>query len=151
MKLRILTITLSTIYCFYLAAVGIADLCFMCSHEITGEPLKYISIAKTLNPLNSDYYYRKFEILISGNMRMDKSTQIRNERISLIRKAIELEPTNSKYHMFYALDLLKQKGLSPKGTVPDFVIKQELQRAVSLKPFSKKYREILNQYSPYLK
>ena len=148
MRLRIFTITLSILYCFCLAAIGLADFCFMRSREITGEPLKYINTAKILNPLNSEYYYRKFEILISGNRKMDKSTQIRNERISLLRKAIELEPTNPKYHMFYGLELVRDYSLRTRLT--DRLALLELKRAIALKPFSRLYLKILNDYSPSL-
>lgn len=157
---KLIILSLSLAYCIYLASILAADL-----------------YSIPLNPLNSDYYYQKY-LLLNKEGAVPAvgapDTKPRGLSLNYLQSAIELEPTRAAYHMFYALALLKlkQQGLAKEGTVPvegipdtkprglslnlngpalNSIIKQELRRAVSLKPFSKQYREILDQYSPYLK
>ena len=163
---KLIIFSLSLAYCIYLSSILAADLCQgkVGTVPVEGIPhtkprglsLNYINLAIKLNPLNSEYHYQKY---------------LNQKGLSYIQSAIELEPTKAAYHMFYALALLKQKGLAKEGTVPavdapdtkprglslnlygpalDSLILHELESAVKLKPFSKLYQKTLNDYLPSL-
>lgn len=83
-------------------------------------------LTAALNPLNSEYYYRK----------------------GLLTKAIEAEPAKAMYHMLYALDLIQQNP-RPDALTRQLILAQ-LTQALELKPYSKKYRKIFDKYTPYL-
>jgi len=101
MKTKIIILILSIIYCSYLLTV------------------------LTLNPLNSEYYYKR----------------------GLLTKAIEVEPLNADYHMYYGLELLNtlpQDKYSAQNQLR--LAKVELFRATKLKPYSKLYKKIYDTY-----
>jgi len=102
MKIKIVILILSIAYCGYLITAWI------------------------VNPLNSEYYYKK----------------------RLFARAIEIEPAKAVYHMLYALDLIKQNR-KPDLEIRHLILTQ-LTQAVELKPFSKNYKKIYNTYAPFL-
>lgn len=105
MKTKVTILILSIIYCGYLLTV------------------------LTLNPLNSEYYYKK----------------------GLLTKAIETEPSKALYHMYYGLELLKTL---PKDKFSAQIqlrqAKNELFRAAKLKPYSKPYKQTYATYAAWI-
>ncbi|MCX5681307.1 MAG: hypothetical protein NT079_03400 [Candidatus Omnitrophica bacterium] len=110
--------------------------------------MKYINIALVLNPNNSEYYFRKFELLDPKLQKPAAFLKNYRQRTVLIAKAIDLEPTNPKYHMFYGLELVRDNSLRTR--LNDRLALIELRRAAELKPFSPLYRKVLKDYSPSL-
>ncbi len=96
-----------------------------------------IKMAAVLNPFISDYRGEFFE-------------QSDPKDINIIKEAIRLEPLKASYHMFYALELLKD--YSKRTRASDQTAFHEIARAYELKPYSKLYQQIYEQYAkPYLK
>ncbi|MFH0855463.1 MAG: hypothetical protein V1869_02950 [Candidatus Omnitrophota bacterium] len=84
-------------------------------------------LTPVLNPIDSEYYYRKGQLT----------------------KAIEAEPAKAVYHMLYALDLIQQNP-RPNALTRKLILTQ-LTQALELKPYSRNYRKIFDKYAPYLK
>lgn len=83
-------------------------------------------LTNALNPLNSEYYYRK----------------------GWLTNAIEAEPAKAMYHMLYALDLINQNR-KPDALTRKIILTQ-LTQALELKPYSNNYRKIFDKFTPYL-
>jgi hypothetical protein len=103
MKPKIITLILSIFYCSYLITTWLL-----------------------VNPLNSEYYYKK----------------------KLFTEAIEIEPCKAAYHLAYAADLIRHNR-RPDALTRQLILTQ-LTQAVSLKPYSKKYKKIHDTYAPFL-
>jgi len=155
---KLIILSLSFAYCIYLVSILAADLYSQHTSSITPRPssieLNYINLSIHLNPLNSEYYYQKYLLSKTGTVPAvgAPDTKPRGLSLNYLQSAIELEPTRAAYHMFYALALLKLTPIvhRPSSITHQAVILQELHRAVTLKPFSKLYQKILNDYLPSL-
>jgi len=148
MKLKLPIIFISSIYCLFLFTIGIADFYFERSKVKNADSLKYIDIALAFNSNDSEYYFRKFELFDPKLQKPSAFLKNYQQRISLITRAIDLEPTNPKYHMYYGLELVRDNSLRTR--LNDRLALIELRRAAELKPFSPLYRKTLKDYSPSL-
>jgi hypothetical protein len=117
--------------------------------------IKLLDVATNLDSTNADLYFRKYEILnlktqnATTQQRNNAITQQRNNAITqqlrLLTKCINLCPSWSAYHLYYALTL---KRMSPK---PNLITRQlilsELESASDLKPYSSRYRQMYERYA----
>jgi len=93
--------------------------------------------AVNLNPFVSDYRAELFE-------------QSDPKDIKIIKEAIRLEPLKASYHMFYALELLRD--YSKRTRISDQIAFYEIKRAYELKPYSSLYQETYEKFAkPYLR
>jgi len=98
--------------------------------------LEKLKMAAVLNPFVSDYRYELFE-------------QSSPKNIYMIKEAIRLEPLKASYHMFYALELLRD--YSKRTQASDQLAFHEIKRAYELEPYNAGYKQIYNQDAkPYL-
>jgi len=98
--------------------------------------LAKLKMAAVLNPFVSDYRREIF----------DNSDP---KDINSIKEAIRLEPLKASYHMFYALELLRD--YSRRTRASDQIAFHEIAKAYKLKSYDALYRQIYDQYAkPYL-
>ena len=116
----------------------------------TEEALTMLNTAIKLDPKNAELYFRKYEILeLSSRARpeaemRDLMQNIRKKQLYLLKKCMDLCPSWPGYHMYYALTL---ESMSPNPNImTQSVILSELQKAASLKPYSKLYHQIYQKY-----
>ena len=103
--------------------------------KIEGD-LEKLKIASIFNPFVSEYRYELFE-------------QSNPKDIIMIKEAIRLEPLKASYHMFYALELLRD--YSKRTQASDQLAFHEIKRAYELEPYNVGYKQIYNQDAkPYL-
>lgn len=156
---------LSFIYFVYLATIFIADFYYYRSKSLqkkdfsSQKAIGYIERSIFFNPLNSQYRYQKYYLIkshfknykppILGNELTLREKILLKQAISSLKEAIQLEPSNPSHHMFYALALIKSYGLRNSSTIE--MVKEELSRAVELKPYSKVYHRIYRKILQSLK
>ncbi len=127
-----------TILLVYIVVLGVfAEAEYFYQTGKAQENVQKLKMAAALNPFVSDYRYEIFE-------------QSNPKDINSIKEAIRLEPLKASYHMFYALELLRD--YSKRTRVSDQIAFHQIARAYALKPFSSLYRQIYEQYAkPYLR
>lgn len=85
--------------------------------------------SNTLNSLNSKYYYEN----------------------GFLAEAIDVEPSNAEYHMYYGLELIKtlpKDKLSVQNQLR--LARKELLRAAKLKPYNEFYKKTCNAYAVWI-
>ena len=98
--------------------------------------LEKLKMASILNPFVSEYKYELFELS-------------NPKEINIIKEAIRLEPLKASYHMFYALELLRDYNKRTQAS--DQLAFHEIKRAYELEPYNTGYKKIYNQDAkPYL-
>ena len=98
--------------------------------------LEKLKMASILNPFVSEYKYELFE-------------HSNPKDINSIKEAMRLEPLKASYHMFYALELLRD--YSKRTQASDQLAFYEIKRAYELEPYNTGYKQIYNQDAkPYL-
>jgi len=86
--------------------------------------------SSVLNPLNSEYYYQN----------------------GFTNKAIEMEPSNAKYHLYYGLELLSNLPKDSFSTKFQLrLAEKELDCAAKLKPYDKLYKDAYDVYTLWIK
>ncbi|MCK4859881.1 MAG: hypothetical protein KAS87_04925 [Candidatus Omnitrophica bacterium] len=156
---KLAVLLLSAAYIFCLSAIFTADLYYrrsLAAKDRKISPTKalgYINKAIFLNPVRSTYRYQKYYLLkmfyanrkakSACHLSQTAKQNLLSKGIQNLEKAIELEPTKPSYHLFYALSLIKRDLLRGKE-IPK-IARQELRRAVELKPYSELYQQIYNQ------
>jgi len=127
-------IIILSVYIVFLGVCAGAE-CFFQIGKVQGN-VEALKIAAVLNPYVSEYRYQIFEYTNPKD-------------INSIKEAIRLEPSNPAYHMFYALELLRDYSKRTRDL--DQIAFHEIKRAYALKPYSTLYRKIYDQYAkPYL-
>jgi hypothetical protein len=94
--------------------------------------IKQINKAILINPMNSEYFYRKYQLV--------RQTDVEGARRALV-EAIRLEPTKDTYHAYMAILLQKMHVRPSKEVKRD--IREELTKAYELKPLSPTYKKYL--------
>ena len=152
---KFLIAILSVAYIFVLLSLCTANFCYNQSTLFKQEGMpfdkaySYINLAIRLNPLKSEYHYQKYLLLndkeqnAKGLNRKEKLGLL-DETLTDIRKAIDLEPSNASYHMYYGLSLIKR--YPRRGGKISVLINEELGKSRALKPMSSQYKETFTKY-----
>ena len=127
-------IIILSVYLFFLGVFAAAEYCYQTGKaQGNGEKLK---MAAVLNPFVSNYRYEVFEHSYPKD-------------IQSIKEAIRLEPLKASYHIYYALELLRDYNKRTRSS--DQIAFHEIERGYALKPYSALYRQIDEQYAkPYV-
>ena len=148
--LKILFLIFISIYMIALTAIFMSGTFYHLSRlleeKAPDKALLYAHLSIKLNPLNSSNYlqkYRVLRIILKSKLSPDRKQRYIKETLKTLEKAIELEPVNPSYHMYYALSLLKYKKKNPAVIE---LIKSELMKAKQLKPYSPLYQKIADTY-----
>ncbi len=124
--MKTFVVLVSFIYLFVLGCVGTAEYNF--EKGMAQKSLKRVKLAERLNPLESSYFYGEYRL--TGDL-------------TALTHAMRLEPTKPSYRMYYGLALLK---LNPRSMASDQEAVVEVCKAAELKPYSKPYRDVCDQY-----
>lgn len=150
MKSKLIILVISIIYIIYLLVIFTANIYYNQS-TVTKDAersLRYIKSALFFNPFNSEYHYQKYYLLKSraAGYRLEvDSRKLIADSVNSIQRAIELQPSNASYHMFYALALIKRYPHNREPKISQ-LINGELRKACELKPSSKLYQDIYRDY-----
>jgi len=105
--------------------------------------ITYLDYAISLDSTNADLYYQKYKILRGLSPKgtvLDEDRNLHKKQLHTLRKCINLCPTLSRYHIFYAFTL---KRMMPKSNpMTRQMILSEMKKAVQLKSYSKLYGKI---------
>ena len=149
-RLKILFLIFIFIYIIILTDVFISGTFYHLSRLLEEKApykaLLYAQLSIKLNPINSSNYlqkYRVLRIILKSKLPPGKKQRYIKETLKTLKKAIELEPVNPSYHMYYALALLKYEKKRPAVIE---LIKSELMKAKQLKPYSPLYQRIADTY-----
>ena len=149
-RLKILFLIIIFIYIITLTDIFISGTFYHLSRLLEEraphKALGYAQLSIKLNPINSSNYlqkYRVLRIILKSKLSSEEKQRYIKETLKTLKKAIELEPVNPSYHMYYALALLKYEKKRPAVIE---LIKSELMKAKQLKPYSPLYQKIADTY-----
>ena len=155
--IKLIIVLFTIVFTMRVVTVFIADCLYNMSMAAekdkipTSRGIELLNIATKLDSTNANLYFKKYEFLdiqakkLKGEERY-KTYDIRKQQLYLLRQCIQLCPSWSAYHLYYALTL-GQMSSRPNIVTKEKIL-DELKKASELKPYSELYGKI---YKSYLK
>ncbi|MBF0522039.1 MAG: hypothetical protein HQL24_03165 [Candidatus Omnitrophica bacterium] len=126
MYMRKIIFFVTMIYLTFLLFWGSAQIVF--EKAVVTKDLKLLKLAQHLNPFVSEYFYEEYRL--TGHE-------------AALLEAMMIEPTKPAYPMYYGLALMNR---TLRTRISDQEAVKEVCKASRLKPYSKEYQSICEQF-----